>query len=186
LAPSELRQVTRQIDCGGHRGSRDERGNYRNTATERCRDLHSNEVLRIVESATATGVRRAQPVPADHRDKRITGTHRSLETVDEVLPRSDCIDVDEHIVGAEVISQPIRQSAGVRRAVLAPVTDEDLLRLAADAEDALLLPASSRPWRLAPAKPGLKNAWRSGVKFLDLAPFSARLLTVLDDMHPGM
>jgi hypothetical protein len=34
------------------------------------------------------------------------------------------------------------------------------------------------------AKPGLKDAWRSGVKFLDSAPLLRP--TVLDDMHPGM
>ena len=48
-----------------------------------------------------------------------------LDRLDEVLAGLDRIDVHEHEVTAQVSGEPIEQAARVRRAVLAPIVDEE-------------------------------------------------------------
>jgi hypothetical protein len=94
-------------------------------AGQRRGDLQADEVARAVQAPAALGVRRRQPLVADHRQQHVAGADRPLDALHEVAAGLDGVHVHEDPLGAEPGGQVLAQPARVPRAVLAAVGDED-------------------------------------------------------------
>ena len=80
---------------------------------ECLRNLHPYEVVLSIQPAASLWVDRGQPGLTDHGDEHVAGGDGLINALDEVLARPDGIDVDEHVLAAEVFPEPIGQPVGV-------------------------------------------------------------------------
>jgi hypothetical protein len=126
VASHERREILGQIRRGGHRCVSDQCRDHADATPQCSGNLSSNEIVRIIQSAPAARVRATEPGLADDGDKGIARADGGVDTFDKILPGLDRVDVDEHVLGAETLSQAIRQSTRIGGAVLTPVTDQDL------------------------------------------------------------
>ena len=86
LAPNESREVVRQLRRDGHRCAADQCRNHPDATAQRGRNLSSNVVVRIVQSAPTGRVRATEPGPSNDGDKGIARADRCLDTLDKILP----------------------------------------------------------------------------------------------------
>ena len=65
---------------------------------------------------------------ADHREQRIALGNLVAENLDEVRAKRNAINVHEQQIGAKFMGQAVVDPAGMTRAVVASVADENLGR----------------------------------------------------------
>ncbi|MDH2414458.1 hypothetical protein [Nocardioides sp. CER19] len=94
-------------------------------ALQRLVQLEHDEVLRIIEASAALAVRHRRPLPSDDSEEDVTIGDGSLDRPDEVLPRGNGVDVDEHARVVEPRGDPIGQSPSGISGLLAPVAEKD-------------------------------------------------------------
>jgi hypothetical protein len=112
LPAAQSNQILRKLRGCGHRGVADERRNHTAVALKRLGNLHPYEVVISIQAPAALRVGRGEPRLPDNGDKHVATSDRLIDALDKVLARPDVIDVDEHVIPAEVLLEPIGQAAG--------------------------------------------------------------------------
>jgi hypothetical protein len=125
LPSGEPFEIGWELRSGWHSRTFDQHGNDSHVAGEGDADLETDEIVWIVQPATAVPVGARQPLPADDREQHIAGTDGALEDVHEVDAGFDVRDVHEHRGSAEPGPQVVEEPAGMAGAVFTPVADED-------------------------------------------------------------
>jgi len=123
LPSRECHQVLRQLGGFGHRRISDEDRNHPDMPLERFRHFQSNEVVVSLETPAPLRVRRPKPRFSNDRDDDIAVGDRLIDPIGEILAGANRVDVDEHIVAAEVLPEPIGQATCVGSAVLATIVE---------------------------------------------------------------
>jgi hypothetical protein len=114
----------RQLLGGGLRGALDAGRNDEDVALEGGFELDPDEVVRVVELATALGVRRAEPLLPEESDEDVTGGHGLGDHFDEVGAEIDRVDVHEDVLGAEAGGESVVEAARVPAGIVTAVTEE--------------------------------------------------------------
>ena len=118
-------QAIRQIIRGRHHRALDQDRNNPHTTGQGGLDFQPHQVLRIFKPSTAPLVGRGQPARADDGQQHRTGRHRTEDFLSEVLPGLDRIHIDEDVILAETLDQPVIQPTGHMARFLSAVADED-------------------------------------------------------------
>ena len=109
----------------GHRRAVDEHRNDAGVARQGGLDLEADEVLRVVEPATAVVVGDGQPLVPDQREQHVAGADGGRDPLHEVVARIDRVDVLEDLVLAEPRTQAVEEPARRVGGLLASIADED-------------------------------------------------------------
>src|ERR1700746_1614658 len=125
LPATQSHKVLGKLCSRGHRGIADKRRNYTKVALKCLGNLHSYEVILLIQAPASLRVGRDEPRLSDDGDKHVAGRDGLIDALDKVLSRPDVIDVDEHLISAEVFLEPIGQTAGVRSAVVSTIADKN-------------------------------------------------------------
>ena len=137
LMERQIGQSRRQPAQGGRGGTADKHRHHVGPAGERSADLVHDIIFVSRRDALPQDV---EPARTDHRQDHGAPGQRLIDGLGEVLPRSDVLHVHEDPMNAEKRAETIRQPTGVRRSIVAPVADEDVVHAAA----VLLSPGSAR------------------------------------------
>jgi hypothetical protein len=100
-------------------------GNDRDVPTERFLDFETHEVLGVIEPARAGTVAGRRPSLSDDDEYGGRFAQRRLQDADEVCPRIDRVDVQEHLSSPEAPVHVIGKPTGLAGRVVSSVTDED-------------------------------------------------------------
>ena len=128
VAAGQRRELGRQLVLAGHRRTAHEHRDHDRLAGQGEADLEPDEVLRVVQAALAVELLGAEPAAADDDEHGIGRAHRRVQALHEVDSRLERVDVHEHLMGAELLDQPVVEPARVCRRILAAIADEDLGR----------------------------------------------------------
>ena len=115
--------IRRQLVTLGHGGAGDEQRHDLELEAERGGDLRAQRVLGIVEAAVAGGVP-FEPSPADQDDGHLAGPERLPDHLGPAGAEVDAGHVHEDAAGKALV-QPVVQTSGVPRRILAAVTHKD-------------------------------------------------------------
>ena len=88
-------------------------------------NLHPYVVVLPIQPPASLRVDCVEPGLADDGDEHVARGDGLINAVDEVFARPDGIDVDEDILAAEVLPEPIGQPAGVGGTVVTTIVDEN-------------------------------------------------------------
>jgi hypothetical protein len=97
-----------------------------NAAFERDLQLVADEIGRVVETATPTGVADVRPRGPDERDDHVGASERLLDDQGVLGARRDRVGVLEHLFLAELVCEGVVEAVGAPLGVAAPVVEEDL------------------------------------------------------------
>ena len=125
LPSREQHQVFGEITRGRHRRALHQHRHDAYAASQRRSCFQADEVLGVGEPWLSGAVLAGEPVAADHRHHDLGRAERLVDGIDEVQPGLDADHVHEHALPAEVLRQPVKQSASVTCAVFAAIADED-------------------------------------------------------------
>ena len=87
-----------------------------------------DEVVGVVQSAAPLIVSHRDPLSPDESQHGVTASDGSLNGLDEVLPRGNGVDVDEHARADELRSDAVGQPSGGISGFLSSITEEDAAR----------------------------------------------------------
>src|SRR5262245_9605891 len=91
-------------------------------------ELETDEVTWILQPPSPVRVRGSRPVAPDKRDDGVAVTYCLFDCLGEVAPHPDGVDIDEHVLAAEMVGEGVIEPAGVAAGVFTAITDEDARR----------------------------------------------------------
>lgn len=123
----ELAEVGGQLVGVGERGAVDEHGRDGDiVAPERSSDFQPDEVVGLVEPATAVGVGDGQPVRPEDRDQEVRSAQSVVDGSGERVAGPQSLDVPEHMAAAQPPRQGVVDPTGGPGGVVTAVADEDV------------------------------------------------------------
>src|SRR5262249_13538783 len=126
LVSQQRLEVIWQSVPRGQARARDQNRYDLDAAAERSHDLGAHPIMRVIQATFARLVARLEPFRTDDGEQPGAHGETVVEHVGEILARPDAIDINEHVAGAEPALEVLRNAQRMRRAVVAPVIDEDL------------------------------------------------------------
>jgi hypothetical protein len=114
IPEGEVGKRVRKIRRPRHRGAIHGKWDDRNLTPQSGLNLEANEVGRLVESSLASLINIGHPPPSDdHKDDVALGNH-AIDVHPKVNAKGDGVDIEEHIVGAEVSCKAIPNASSDR------------------------------------------------------------------------
>jgi hypothetical protein len=125
VAPGEPGQALWQISAARHYSSINQHGYDTDIPLERCLDLETNPIVRIVESSSPAAVSGSRPVSPNDRKQNVTPRYSLSDCFSEVNADSHRVNVHEDAISAEMLTETVIQTTGLGGRLFPSVANED-------------------------------------------------------------
>ena len=121
----ERDELLREFLGGWHCRALDEHWDHDPIELKSGRELDPDEVVRVLEPPSASGVGHRQPVVPDEREHGVDGHDRRLDHLLKGLSWFEGVHVHEDVLVAELGAETLHQAPRLWGCVTPPVADED-------------------------------------------------------------